>query len=788
MRDSRGIKHAGGADGGADTTTTWGWVASAIVCILVVLMITPFSPSMPFPGLDGSWSYAINVAVAEHLRFGSDIIFTFGPLASIYTRVYHPATDALMVSGSLLIAVALFVGLFSIVAPRRRVLLLLVPVVISLGWGRDAVFLFLPLLLPYVVMRGVQRGKPYTVTVCIVAAAIAILPLVKGNFSVLMAMATVISVVLCWRSSPRTAVMIIVLELVVMLGAWLLSGQMPGDLPRYFIAQAPIVSGYTDGMSVPGRVRDLVVFIVVGALLLGISTLSDVRRHWFVPVLVAAYLFISFKSGFVRHDEHAFVSAVALAYVGLLLCLTQGTGKGVAAFAVSLIGWALISSTYMPVTWDTSTARLSQMLRTPAHGVWLRLSQPELLQAQFKDVTSSSGVRPPFAGYNGEADVYPVDIGSLIGAGSVWKPRPILQSYSAYTPSLLTANAAHLVNNPPPRVYFNADPIDHRYPALEDGASWLSLLGSFTPAVIDGGYAVLQRNNPLTPALRPKTAVRVDAALGKEVAVVGWEQPVWVTMDIRPTLAGKLFSTIFKAPKLSLKVRYENGDIANYRLIAGMTQSGFLLSPTVADATDFVALGSAYRQDLLGHKRVVAFEVFGDSGTRYLWRSDYRITFAGLEIPLSSSANTALTGERTQGAAPSTYQIGGDCNIDEADHRPVTASSLALPDGLVLIRGWAALDGANGVTNKGVALLVSGRDAVTQVIQARHVLRRDVADYFKRPKLEYAGFEAYVDTRQLPAEAQVRVTQDDGMRQLLCSPAMLTFHRPDVVSVPSFAK
>jgi hypothetical protein len=247
---------------------------------------------------------------------------------------------------------------------------------------------------------------------------------------------------------------------------------------------------------------------------------------------------------------------------------------------------------------------------------------------------------------------------------------------------------------------------------------------------------VLQHNASRTPALRPETPVQVDGVLGQEVAVVGWERPVWVTMDIRPTLAGKLFSTVFKAPKLSLKVRYENGDTANYRLIAGMTRTGFLLSPTVSDAKDFVALGSSYRDDLLGNKRVVAFEVVGDSGTRYLWNLDYRVTFAGLDIPTSTRADTALTGVRSLGVAPATYPTGGECNIDEADHRAVTASSLELPDSLVLIRGWAALDAANGVPNKGVALLVTGRDGATQTLPTRRVMRRDVADHFKRPELE----------------------------------------------------
>ncbi|WP_369940414.1 hypothetical protein [Xanthomonas medicagonis] len=323
---------------GTESMTTWGWGASVLSCVLTVLMLTPFAATMPFVGIDGSWAHALNVATAQRLRFGSDVVFTFGPLASVYTGVYHPATDGLMLGGALLIAIALFAGLFAVVSPQRRTLLLLLPVVIGLGWGRDAVFLFLPLLLPYVVVRGVERGKPFTATLCIVAAAMAMLPVVKGNFGLIVAFATAIALILCWRSSRKTAIMIVVVQLIAIVGVWLISGQALIDLPRYLLALGPMLAGYTDGMSVEGRALDVVVFMVVGAFLLAISTLGGLRRHWYAPILVAAYLFVTFKSGFVRHDGHALVAAVALAFVGLLLCLAQGGRAGGLAVIAGLGG------------------------------------------------------------------------------------------------------------------------------------------------------------------------------------------------------------------------------------------------------------------------------------------------------------------------------------------------------------------------------------------------------------------------------------------------------------------
>ena len=55
--------------------------------IIAWLLLMPFSPGMPTGGVDGSWPYALNEAIARGYVFGRDLIFTFGPLPSVYTRL-----------------------------------------------------------------------------------------------------------------------------------------------------------------------------------------------------------------------------------------------------------------------------------------------------------------------------------------------------------------------------------------------------------------------------------------------------------------------------------------------------------------------------------------------------------------------------------------------------------------------------------------------------------------------------------------------------------------------------
>ena len=72
---------------GRMTTHRWmQWALVALVILTVCCKIIPFSPLMPAEGLDEAWHVAMNQAVAAHMSFGRDIIFTFGPYVFLYTK------------------------------------------------------------------------------------------------------------------------------------------------------------------------------------------------------------------------------------------------------------------------------------------------------------------------------------------------------------------------------------------------------------------------------------------------------------------------------------------------------------------------------------------------------------------------------------------------------------------------------------------------------------------------------------------------------------------------------
>jgi len=142
---------------------------------------------MPVAGLE-SWRSAVNEAVARHLVFGRDFIWTYGPLGAIATGVYHPDTDALMLIGSMLLTIALSVGFAMLVWPRRIYFLPLLPIVVAAIWGYEAVIMVLPFLLLLIVFRlsmppeSHRYVRPRGISllcVALLSCAVGILPLIK---------------------------------------------------------------------------------------------------------------------------------------------------------------------------------------------------------------------------------------------------------------------------------------------------------------------------------------------------------------------------------------------------------------------------------------------------------------------------------------------------------------------------------------------------------------------------------------------------------------------------------
>jgi hypothetical protein len=210
-------------------------------------------------------------------------------------------------------------------------------------------------------------------------------------------------------------------------------------------------------------------------------------------------------------------------------------------------------------------------------------------------------------------------------------------SYSAYTPRLAEMNAEHLRGDSAPRtILFEVAPIDGRFPALDDGPSWPELLTRYDPAASVGNrFLRLDRaRRPRQFALEPLQDR--EYGLGERVALYGVTagEPIWATVELRPTWRGRLRSMLYKPPTVALRVETRNGGRRTYRFLPDLAAAGFLISPEIGRVDDFAKLTRPDAARLLAGRRVLAITLEGMNEARLdrAYRASYRLRLWRLDL------------------------------------------------------------------------------------------------------------------------------------------------------------
>ena len=616
------------------------FILGMIGVIAAVMVLVPWMPHFPTSGLDPSWRHALNEALAQGAIFGRDVVFTFGPLASVYTQNYHPATDAIMVLGSLVHALGLSAAFVLAAGPRRGSLLLGLPIVIALGIHRDAGFIVLPFLLLFGVVRctlppdspGYTRlSVPMVGCIILATVALALAPLVKGSFAATSGLVAGLIAITLVRHRLGLALGFCALCVATVVCTWMLLGQPLLDLPHFFIAQAPVISGYTTAMSLHGSSRPVVVYWVACAVLMAVFHFGMIR-HWgwrgYIVLLALAFtLFVGFKAGFVRQDGHMFMAGELLLFVGMLALLVLRMRYAVIVGLVCGLAWATIGNAVMSVGVPFIKDRLAQTWRVTADGVQTRLHQPQTLPARYEASLAAIRQQVPLPPITGKADIYPVELSGLLAWGGQWAGRPVFQSYSVYSPELNVLNNDHLnSDSAPDTVLFSFQPIDGRLPALDDSLSLRTLLSRYTAKEVAGSWLVMTRNGRAQSDLvTPGKTQSLQASFGTVIELPR-RIPVWMTVDIRPTMLGKLASTLYKLPRLWIVLTLDDGEVIRHRYIPGIGQSGFIVSPYLSQLADL----NAFQHNAKDQRYVRSVEI--ESSSALLWGKQFQVQVTPLKV------------------------------------------------------------------------------------------------------------------------------------------------------------
>lgn len=638
----------------APVTTTSQRVLGGILMLACILAFAPLSPLLPNAGLDPSWMFAINQAVAQNSVFGRDIVFTFGPYAAIYTQAYHPVTYPWMLTLGLLFGLSYTAMLLMAIRKQGNGWLWVYAVFLFLVDSRDALFFSYPLLVSLIAYKTTLTGMDprqlaftqrtrfgYALGI----ALLGVLPLIKGSFLPLSVVAALTGFILYWRKGERIfAPLFIGLPLLTMVVLWHMAGQPIMALPNYFRSMSPIISGYTEAMSIEGPTWQIAAYILV-AILIMVSILRD-RSNTILHTIaltscVGLLLFIAFKAGFVRHDGHALAagSALILAALALNIFSVARISLLIPLFAVTT--WAIFHVYYV----DTS---LNQSPLPRLHGVLSGNHIGGRLQSAFDQRLDKIHKESSIPKLKGATDIYPYDQADLIASGNNWVSRPIPQSYSVYTPALARINEAHLRGpHAPDNIVFRVATIDRRFPSLDDGLSWPTLVSYYAISDTDKEYVYLKKR-PVPTEGRKTVAMQGKFKLWENIALPQGEHILFAEIDVTPNFLGRLANVAFKTTPLYITVNLANGHRQTYRFIPGMARAGFIISPLIKSTANFIKIAEGQLPSL-ERNMVNSISIAPKADTTIaFWKQSYSLKISVMETNSKSALQQTISSTSPQ--------------------------------------------------------------------------------------------------------------------------------------------
>lgn len=562
--------------------------------------------SAPRPDLDESYQVVLEYARTHNFQFGKDIIFTFGPLGFLNTWV----SQGLFPVQRIIFALA-WSGIVAwsatglarqIPGPMKYVFLVWFLIYSNVGWLEQHAFL----VMAYgcmILMGEVHKRK---VAAAIFLSVFVSLSLIKFTFFI----AATISVIICvlvqlGKRNLKSSFAITLSYGVVFLALWSVAGQLLENLLPWLRGSFEIAGGYTDAMTIFPKVKVLVICAVAGVMFF-VSLFIIIRSsRWSfsgigILLVTTAFVFLSWKSSFVRADGHVmgFIFFLPISFAILNTEIFQNGMKRKSRLylatlfmgVVILCNWAAdIQEPGTMLTklidWPRQMTRNSLLISRSIYFDWKYCFEALRESKQPKEDPDLAIARDMVG--KASVDVINYRQWAALANNLNYRPRPIFQGYCAYTPYLQDLNLSFFQSDKRPQyLLFKMETIDNRFPTLDDATLLPHILGNYKPIAKEGDFIVLQASPNIPSDVKMSMVHEQTVTFGESLNLPVCNKNLLIMkVEVKPTLIGRAIKFFFQAPILTLNTK-TNGKTVSYRFIPAMAERGLIVNPLLLTNND----------------------------------------------------------------------------------------------------------------------------------------------------------------------------------------------------------
>lgn len=609
---------------------TWRrWPAVALVSALATVFTWRAAAWRGVSAGISSWQVGLALASEQHLQWGPQVLFTFGPygfvedilplyrvqaaIAFIYALVVTWALVALVIAalrpawGLLPAAVVAWLSIVIaanlLEAPELALGTALGLALASVWDQQERARSRLPVAL------GALAGFQLLVelNVGLVTTSLALLAVLGGERRGRRALATILP----WFVVPAVAAVA--------------AGQSIANVVSYLGGSLQVTLGYNSAMSSSGGrgtedVFAVVLVAVVGALYWLASRGQPRAVKAAMALMLAGWGWEALKEGFVRHDLHdlTFFSLMLIAICLARLPRPLVPLQAAAATTAAII--ALVANGGVPPSMRSPLEDASAIGHDIADLVVSSRFTPLSTAARHELLTTGDALANPLVsslrGFTVAAQPWEDGL-SYVYPQLRWRPIPVLQSYSAYTTYLDDRDASFLSSaRAPQRILYQAETIDGRDPFWDSPSAQVALYCHYVQVGTSGPWQVLARVPDRCG--QPRYLSQAEGRFGQRIRVPDPKGDLVVaSFSLSTPLTATLEAIALKPPQTQV-IAWAQGKSTTYRFLPGTAPSLHIIgtrgaigysspfTPPTISAVAFSGGGWAPRQ---GTVRVTFFAI-----------------------------------------------------------------------------------------------------------------------------------------------------------------------------------
>lgn len=723
-------------------------IGFGLLLTYAAILVAPFLFRSFSAGLDPSHMFGSNYFPNTEFRYGPDTVFTYGPLGYFVNpeNIGNNLAIAMAVQGAAwILLIWELVALFREGgAARTRAVIFAVALVAGhnvIGGSFDYFLVTLGLLL--LLRLESQPGRK--VELAFLIALTGILLLVKLTAYAMMVAAIGFHALrgAGWppRNLPKVETAMLAAAVLSGPAAYLIYNPSLTGLWLFLRGSLAVSSGYSIAMSLATPDRGFWCLMAVLASLAVTLALAVSRKslHPVAAIEAGVLAWMAMKHGFVRADGHQVIffavifviAGCALArielrntwwrrvYLTLFAILSMSAAEGQRAFTnvLSIDAWSP----------QQGAARIRDVLQwgTTIHALEesrvAAVAEEQLAESPRKELVGKRVL------------VFPMELARALPGDFLLEPLYAFQAYSTYTAYLDQKSAARIRERTGvERVLFEWQNVDGRHPLLDVPETWDAMYRNYMPLVyFEGGMIAGRRPQPQTADWHELTQLELDRS--EWLQVPASTHPLSATLDLQPTLPGKLRTTLYKMERVWLDIETRSGQRRRFRIIPEMLGARFPLNWLPMDLESLEQVWKdRHLEDPVQRIRL------GGRGEESLRLPAMLRVFEDRTAVLDVSGSPVHSIEEVLHGRPlgsvTALSVGSLDRVNDTVPLPASVPIYLTGDQGLELAGWM------GTARQGRAF-----DAVYAVVngvsvQARRQIRPDVAKAFGNPAMAGSGF------------------------------------------------